>query len=103
VACGLGLLTKGPVALLLVAVPLCGIVALDRRTAKPRAAGWFGYLVVSVSLALPWYAAAAACDPEFLGYFFWKHNLLRYVAPFDHAKPAWYYVPEIVVGMLPWS
>src|SRR5205823_1731212 len=36
--CGLGLLTKGPVALVLVAVPVLAFQQLDRRTAR---LGWW--------------------------------------------------------------
>ena len=36
-------------------------------------------------------------------YFLWKHNVLRYLAPFDHEKPSYYYLPDLLLGMLPWS
>jgi 4-amino-4-deoxy-L-arabinose transferase-like glycosyltransferase len=102
-ATSLGLLTKGPVALVLAMVPLFAFCVLDPRTARPGARGWLGYLVISCGLACPWYLAVASSEPGFLSYFFWKHNLVRYVAPFDHAKPLWYFLPEILLGMLPWS
>jgi dolichol-phosphate mannosyltransferase len=102
-ACGLGLLTKGPVALALVIVPLfaCGII--DRKTMRPGVRAWLMYAAIALGLAAPWYLALAVRDPSFVSYFFWKHNLLRYVDPFDHAKPIWFYVDEILLGMLPWS
>jgi dolichol-phosphate mannosyltransferase len=102
-ACGLGLLTKGPVALALVLVPLAAVQMLDHRTARPGMIGWLGYFCFAIGLAAPWYVCIAANDPSFLGYFFWKQNLIRYVAPFDHAKPFWYYVSDVLIGMLPWS
>jgi dolichol-phosphate mannosyltransferase len=102
-ACGMGLLAKGPVALVLVLVPFLAIRTLDHRTAKPGWAGWFAYVLVSIGVAAPWYIALAVQEPGFLGYFIWKHNLIRYVAPFDHAKPVWYYLGDILLGMLPWS
>ncbi|TMQ33875.1 MAG: phospholipid carrier-dependent glycosyltransferase, partial [Planctomycetota bacterium] len=102
-SCALGVLTKGPVALLLVTVPVLALGFLDPRVVRPRLRGWSVYLGLATGLALPWYAAMAAADPEFLGYFFWRHNLLRYLAPFDHEKPFWFYVPELLAGMLPWS
>jgi dolichol-phosphate mannosyltransferase len=103
VACGLGLLTKGPIALVLVAVPVLAWQLLDARTARPRWLAWFAYVAVAGGLAAPWYLTAAASDPEFADYFFWRHNVLRFVAPFDHEEPAWFYVPGLLLGMLPWS
>src|SRR5438105_1815092 len=66
----LGFLTKGPVALLLVTVPVLALGFLDARVVRPRLRGWSVYLGVAAGLALPWYAALAAADPDFLGYFF---------------------------------
>jgi dolichol-phosphate mannosyltransferase len=102
-ACGLGLLTKGPVALVLVALPVLAWQLLDRRTARPRWPMWLAYAAVAGGIAAPWYLTAAATDPEFADYFFWRHNVLRFVAPFDHEEPAWFYVPGLLLGMLPWS
>jgi dolichol-phosphate mannosyltransferase len=102
-ACGLGLLTKGPVALALAVVPVLACQLLDPRTARPRWPAWLAYGAVALGIAGPWYVAAAASDPEFAGYFFWRHSVLRFVAPFDHEEPTWYYVPGLLLGMLPWS
>src|SRR5262249_23294247 len=69
-ACGLGLLTKGPVALALVLPPLLGASWFDSRCVRP---GWrLGaiYLAVSLAVAGPWYVAAAEAAPDFAGYFF---------------------------------
>jgi hypothetical protein len=54
-------------------------------------------------IAGPWFAAVAWRDPQALGEFLWLHNLVRYVAPLDHAEPMWFYLPALVVGTLPWS
>lgn len=103
VACGLGLLTKGPVALVLVAVPLAAATWLDRRLARPTLWAWAGYLAVAGMVAAPWYVAVMVRQPEFAGTFFWKHNVVRFVQPFDHARPAWYYLPGLLLGLLPWT
>src|SRR5581483_8739214 len=29
------------------------------------------------------------------------HNLQRFLAPFDHLEPVWYYVPVVLAGLLP--
>jgi dolichol-phosphate mannosyltransferase len=100
-ACGLGLLTKGPVALALVTGPLVLLRLLDPRTARPGW-GWAAYVFVAAGVAAPWFAAMSVYEPDFAGCFFWRHNIVRYVAPFDHAKPAWYHLPGLVLGLLPW-
>jgi dolichol-phosphate mannosyltransferase len=102
-ACGLGLLTKGPVALALVAPPVLLLQALGRDTARPRAAAWLAYLGVAAGVAGPWYLAVTACDPGAAAAFFWQHNVQRYLAPLDHARPFWFYLPGLLLGTLPWS
>ena len=54
-ACGLGLLTKGPVALVLVAVPLLAWQALDPRVVRPRWGAWLAWLGLALTVAAPWY------------------------------------------------
>jgi dolichol-phosphate mannosyltransferase len=103
VACGLGLLTKGPVALALVAAPVAAYRFLDPRCAKIRIGDVCLSLAVAAAVAVPWFAAVALREPGFAGYFFWTHNVQRFVAPFDHAKPAWFYLPGLLAGLLPWT
>jgi dolichol-phosphate mannosyltransferase len=103
VACAMGILTKGPVALVLTLVPLAALSLLDSRVTKPGLRGWCLYLGVAIGLVAPWYTAVALRDSDFVGYFFWKQNVVRYLAPFDHSKPIWFYFGEVLIGMLPWS
>jgi 4-amino-4-deoxy-L-arabinose transferase-like glycosyltransferase len=100
-ACGLGLLAKGPVTLLLVAVPVFVYQRWGQGAVRPQWRPWLAYLVVVLVLAGPWFVLLSIRDPEFLGYFFWKHHVTRFVAPFDHAKPVWYYTADVGLGMLP--
>ncbi len=102
-ACGLGLLTKGPVALALVVMPVLAMRLLDPRLARPRLRGWSAYLAVAVVIAAPGYLAVIRAMPDFAGHFFWKHNVLRFVAPFDHVQPVWYYLPGLLGGLMPWT
>jgi 4-amino-4-deoxy-L-arabinose transferase-like glycosyltransferase len=103
VACGLGLLAKGPVVFVLVGVPALALVLLDRRVARPGVLLCLAFLGVALLTASPWYVAVMLRDPDFAEYFFWKHHVVRYVSPFDHAKPFWFYLPDLAAGTLPWS
>jgi len=103
VACGLGVLTKGPVALLLVSTPIAVLRLLNSSCPRVSGRAWLGFLGVVVLVAGPWFATIAARDPDAAAAFFWMHNVQRFVAPFDHVKPVWYFLPELLAGMLPWT
>ena len=102
-ACALGILTKGPVAVALIVLPTAAYVFLDYRSARITFRQWTAYLGVVVAVAGPWYAAISVLEPDFAVAFFWKHNVVRFVAPFDHAEPVWFHLPPLLLGMLPWS
>jgi 4-amino-4-deoxy-L-arabinose transferase-like glycosyltransferase len=99
-ACGLGVLTKGPVAVLLLAPPLW----LHRRLSGGAAVGWravVAFASILLAVALPWYVAVCVRLPEFGHYFLWQHNVLRFLQPFDHLEPVWFYAPVLLLGLLP--
>jgi 4-amino-4-deoxy-L-arabinose transferase-like glycosyltransferase len=99
-ACGLGILTKGPVALALVLIPIWTQRRLVRLTSISWRA-WGLFYVISLSVSLPWYAAVCWQQPEFVQYFLWQHNVERFVEPFDHIRPVWFYLPILFFGLLP--
>jgi dolichol-phosphate mannosyltransferase len=101
--CGLGILTKGPVALVLVAVPTLLYQWLNRRSARLGWRPWAIYLAVVALIALPWFVILAIRDPSFLYYFVWIHHVRRVLDPIDHPQPFWYYGPVLLLGMMPWS
>ncbi|HKA06428.1 MAG TPA: glycosyltransferase family 39 protein [Gemmataceae bacterium] len=100
-AVGLGVLTKGPIPFLLLVPPIW----LHRRLTGHRVPiGWVhmaGFAGVAAAINLPWYVAIYLRQPVFLRYFFWEHNVLRFVQPFDHLQPVWYYVPILFGGLIP--
>lgn len=102
-SCGLGVLTKGPVALMLLVPPLAAHRWLTGSSWRLRwkAVTCFGLVVLAMSL--PWYTAVCLRNPEFAPYFLWKHNVLRFLSPFDHQEPLWFYLPIVLAGLLPVS
>ncbi|KAF0652511.1 PMT family glycosyltransferase, 4-amino-4-deoxy-L-arabinose transferase [Cyanobium sp. Copco_Reservoir_LC18] len=103
---GIAVLAKGPVGLLL---PGLVVVVFLLLTGHWRA--WLRWrpLLAMVALFLgvsaPWYAAAAAVNGgDFLGGFLGFSNLQRFTTVlYDHPGPPWFYLPWLVILVLPWS
>jgi 4-amino-4-deoxy-L-arabinose transferase-like glycosyltransferase len=109
-AIGLGLLTKGPLALFLVGLNFMVYLLLSRRFSWPA---WQealqdlqiipGMLIVT-TMSLPWYLAEnAATQGTFFQEFFLNQNLNRAVGAVDHKAGLWYYIPVLIGGTFPWS
>ena len=103
VCCGIGLLAKGPVAAALVGLPLVIVPLVDRRLVRPSILAFLGFAVITIAVAGPWFVLVAQRQSGFIDYFFWKHHVDRVVNPFDHAKPWWYFLPQVLLGLLPWT
>jgi hypothetical protein len=101
VSCGLGVLTKGPVALVLLVPPLWFYRCLAGRACRISAPALAGFAAVTLLIALPWYVAICLRLPRFAYYFLWQHNIVRFFAPFDHLRPVWFYGPVLLFGLLP--
>jgi 4-amino-4-deoxy-L-arabinose transferase-like glycosyltransferase len=103
VACSLGVLVKGPVAVVLTVPPLVAFVWLDRTQARVRWQHWLALATIVVVIVAPWFVLIAQHQGEFVSYFLWKHHVVRFVSAFNHRAPFWYYVPVLLIGMFPSS
>ena len=59
------------------------------------------FAAIMLAIALPWYVVVCVRLPQFGRYFLWEHNVVRFLAPFDHLEPIWYYGPILLAGFLP--
>ncbi len=101
--CGLGFLTKGPVALLLLAPPVVASCWLSRLKTVPKFTAWMVYGLVAVAVAAPWYVAVSLRQPGFIHHFFWVHNFGRFMYSVSHPEPFWYFAPVLVLAWMPWG
>lgn len=78
----IGLLAKGPLALVLVAGPLVPwLLWYKPARSSLRALPWVKGLLLTVVISVPWYIAADIKTPGFLHYFIVGEHFLRFVDP----------------------
>ena len=103
VSAALGVLAKGPVALV-----LPGLVALVFLLWR-RDWATLGALVRPLPIALfalivvPWFVAVAQANPDFLHFFFVREHLERFTANVGHPEGPFFYIPVLLLGPLPWT
>ena len=101
---GLAVLAKGPAANI-----LCGGAVFFWAVFTKRWRDAFRLLhpaaiVAFCVTALPWYILCARRNPDFFRIFIIEHNFKRYLTPeFQHIQPFWYYVPVVLIAVLPWT
>ena len=82
VGCGMALLAKGPVGVVLPALSIAAWVAWHNQWKETwRNLPWFGGTALTLLLALPWYIAAERATPGFLEYFIFGEHFARYLVP----------------------
>jgi 4-amino-4-deoxy-L-arabinose transferase-like glycosyltransferase len=101
---GLGVLAKGPAAVVLAggAIGIWAIATsrlrLALRLTHPVALATFCFV------ALPWYVLCARRNPDFVHVFIFQHNFERYFTPlFQHKQPFWFFGPITLLAVLPWT
>ncbi len=97
----LGVITKGPIAIVLTAPCFYLITRIDARFVKPSLKAWGMWFGLSMVLFLPWFIFVAIRRPEFLSHFVWEHHVMRFLEPFDHQRGVFFYIPILLGGMLP--
>jgi 4-amino-4-deoxy-L-arabinose transferase-like glycosyltransferase len=102
----LGVLTKGPVALLVPGAASALAFGLQGRMrdwwrAVRDPVGW----LILLAVAGPWYALEyAARGDAFLAGFFMRHNVERFLAPLQgHAGGPFFYLPALLLLVLPYT
>lgn len=97
-AVALGLLTKGPLALVPVGVLLIWL-ALTGRLGSIRHLHLWGVLLAIVPIGI-WVWQIIEHEPQAIA--IWKHEMLdRASGSGDHPEPIWYYIPMVIGGLFP--
>ena len=99
IAIGLGVITKGPVA---IALPL--LVAIPFAGKKVRRVFPLLGIVLFIVVIAPWVWAISRAVPDFLHYVLVVETTQRLTTgALKRTGPPWYFIPYLLGGALPWS
>ncbi|WP_281969047.1 ArnT family glycosyltransferase [Roseovarius nanhaiticus] len=77
----IGMLAKGPVAVVLCVIPLALWLTIRRDWGLLRRLPWIKGGALLLALTVPWYAASEAATPGFLRYFLIGEHIERFLVP----------------------
>ena len=106
VAVGLGVLTKGPIAILLPGIVFALYLLLHRELGRIRTMMLPAGILIVGAIVIPWYAAVYVRDGwEPIKSFILGENVARYTAGVgvDTVRGPFFYVPVLFSDSFPWS
>lgn len=102
--CGLAVLTKGLIGMVLPAGIIFWFLVIGKRWHLLREIPWISGLTLFLVVTAPWFVLVSLKNPEFLHFFFIHEHFQRYTSTIHHRnQPIWFFLPIVVLIMLPWS
>jgi 4-amino-4-deoxy-L-arabinose transferase-like glycosyltransferase len=99
----LAILSKGLIGLVLPAATVVLYSMWQRDWGfVARIRPWRG-LAILLLITAPWFIAVSLANPGFAEFFFVHEHFQRFLTKVhDRYEPAWYFIPVLLLGMLPW-
>ncbi len=99
----LAVLSKGLIGVVLPGFTLFAYVLWQRDTRALARLNFRYGIPLFFALAAPWFVLAARANGEFLKFFFIREHFQRFLTPIEaRSQPWWYFIPVLIVGVLPW-
>ncbi|MBI5659158.1 MAG: glycosyltransferase family 39 protein [Nitrosomonadales bacterium] len=104
IALGLAVLSKGLMGLVLPGAALVVYSLLQRDLAVWKRMHWGTGLLLFLLVTVPWFYLVIQANPEFFQRFFIYEHYTRFTTK-EHGRyqPWYYFVPVLLLGMLPWT
>ena len=103
---GIAVLAKGPVGLVVPALVIGSFLTISGQW-RPwlRPTPVLGMVTLFLAVCLPWYVAATKVNGmDFLWGFLGFSNIQRFTSViYNHPGPPWFYIPWVILLLLPWS
>lgn len=100
----LACMTKGLVGAVLPGLVVFLWMLFTNNWKKLKEILYFPGILVFLAIFLPWHILAAQRNHDFLYYYFVVEHFLRYTTNIHYRyQPAWFFVPIIFAGMIPWT
>lgn len=102
-AIAIATLTKGLIGIVLPGLALVTYSLWARDWQVWRRLHIVGGTLLMLALTVPWFWLVSQRNPEFAQFFFIHEHFERYTSStHQRGAPFWYFVPQLLVGFLPW-
>jgi 4-amino-4-deoxy-L-arabinose transferase-like glycosyltransferase len=102
-AMALAVLTKGLVGVVLPAGAVAAYVLVQRDWTLLRRLYLVRGGLLFLAIAAPWFVMVSLANPEFARFFFIHEHFERFLTKeHDRYQPAWYFLPVLLIGIMPW-
>lgn len=103
-ACGLALLAKGLIGIVFPAGIIFFYILLNRRWSLLKEMRLPGGILILLAVTIPWFVLVSLRNPDFARFFFIHEHFQRFLTTaHSRYQPFWFFIPILLLTMLPWS
>jgi 4-amino-4-deoxy-L-arabinose transferase-like glycosyltransferase len=99
----LAVLTKGLIGIVFPSLIIGLWIAIQGEWRQLIRLPWLSCLAIFFLITCPWHVLVQLRNPEFFYFYFIEQHFLRYTSMnIGHYQPAWFFIPVLALGFVPW-
>lgn len=103
-AMALAVLTKGLIGIVLPGAVIFWYMVITKRWSIIKDTLYLPGIALFFALTVPWFWAVCQANPDFFHFFFIHEHFVRYATRVHgRYEPVWFFVPMLLVGVIPWT